>query len=122
MFSDLFWAVYLIDVLSDFPALILVPAVLFAFVTMIVALHNDSQRYESNPISWSYKKFWTPTLLVAFAVALLIILVPSKGTMYMMLGVKTTQNVVESPLGKKLTEIINAEVDGYLKGLTEKQK
>jgi hypothetical protein len=48
--------------------------------------------------------------------------IPEKQTMYMMLGVKTTENVVESPLGKKLRQIIDAEIDGYLEKLGHKEK
>jgi hypothetical protein len=59
---------------------------------------------------------------IPLIVGVLLAFFPSKQTMYMMLGVKTTENVVESPLGKKLQQIIDAEVDGYLKKLQPKSK
>jgi hypothetical protein len=109
MFSDLFWALYLIDVLGNFSSGLGLWVAAVGFWCLLSQLFK-----------WGYKKrLW---LVIGIITLVIIIgcLLPSKGTMYMMLGVKTTENVVESPLGKKLQEIINAEVDGYLKNIKEK--
>jgi hypothetical protein len=117
MFSDLFWALYLIDVVGNFSTGLGLWVAAVGLVFAATAIHDDTCFHEGK---WGYKK---PLWLVMPITTLVIIigcLLPSKGTMYMMLGVKTTENVVESPLGKKLQEIINAEVDGYLKNIKEK--
>ena len=61
-------------------------------------------------------------LCVALVSAPLIIFVPSKDTMYMMLGIRTTDAVLNTDTGKKLQEIIQKKLDGYLLELDKPKK
>jgi hypothetical protein len=127
MFSDLFWAIYWIDVLSSMPESIVgggFVGLVFGGVIAGVGYHKtyalpDTTISDADVIAWKWgiRAFFAG---VAFCIALAFI--PAKSTMYMMLGVKTTENVVESPLGKKLQQIVDAEVDGYLKKLQPNNK
>ena len=38
-----------------------------------------------------------------------------------MLGVKTTENIVQSPIGQKLQQLVNQEIDSYLNKLTKEK-
>jgi hypothetical protein len=116
MFNDLFWAIYWIDVLGSLPGNAFGGVLLAALGSFFVCLFRDFH-LEKPRASSALMGF-----LPVFFTVLLFNFVPSKSTMYMMLGVKTTENVVESPLGKKLQQIIDAEVDGYLKRLNQKKE
>jgi hypothetical protein len=125
MFSDLFWALYWIDVFSSFgPNMVgsLVVAVTafgaigglrLAYITSPKMDNQAAMKFAFVPAAW-----WA---LLVFFFLFSLNFIPTKQTMYMMLGVKTTENVVESPLGKKLQQIIDAEVDGYLKNISPKK-
>jgi hypothetical protein len=128
MFSDLFWALYWIDVLSGLFGAVVGGAgvILTALVFTVLFTHmftDTSFTSESKAIGLlaQRKRFLKIQTVIAISLYSLTVMgafIPSKQTMYIMLGVKTTENVVESPLGKKLQAIIDAEVDGYLKKLT----
>lgn len=111
MFNDLFWALYLIDVLSDFPALIFIPLLSGLAILVIIAIHNDDHCASE---AWSYKKGVGWTVLVSVLCALFIMAVPSKQTMYMMLGVRVTDNFTQTEMGKKLEVYINSQMDEFL--------
>lgn len=128
MFNDLFWALYWIDVLSGLPRTVVTTAailgVLAALLCLICAL-NLSDRHDTTAEQdrADHKKIrkkimWWYVGLVLLSVP--VSLVPSKQTMYMMLGVKATDNIVNSETGKKLQEIVNKEIDGYLEKFNKK--
>jgi MFS family permease len=128
MFSDLFWALYIIDVVSGLGAVFGLS--ILGFGCSIAAVLGNRFGYctdnwgrlRENARPWDAKKWLLIGTLLGAVLGLCVALVPSKKTMYMMLGVKTTENVVESPLGKKLQQIVDAEVDGYLKKLQPNNK
>jgi hypothetical protein len=116
MFHDLFWAIYWIDVLSGLPGLIGLGALLAVMPAFFASFLGHDK---GHPVfTWRVPAVYVGIVLVTALSAF----IPSKQTMYMMLGVKTTENVVETPLGKKLQQIIDAEVDGYLKKLQPNSK
>lgn len=112
MFNDLFWAIYWIDILGGLSrglAGILLFGVVAAIASVILRdLREDGPQTRSIVIGFC----------LSLVVSLPMLFVPSKQTMYMMLGVKTTEHVMDSPLGKKIKQIIDLEVDGYLKKLS----
>jgi hypothetical protein len=116
MFSDLFWALYWIDILSAFGRNVFGAFLLGIILGGIMLLIKEFQR---KPLSTGV---FAAGFLPAFLAVSLLSFIPSKSTMYMMLGVKTTENVVSSPLGQKLQQIVDLEVDGYLKKLQPKSK
>jgi hypothetical protein len=116
MFNDLFWALYWIDILSNIGRHLFLTVFLGGIAGAAVCLVRDFPLPRPRPSSFLLGS------LPALIIGLVSTFVPDKQTMYMMLGVKTTENVVESPLGKKLQQIIDAEVDGYLKKLQPKSK
>lgn len=110
MFNDLFWALYLIGVLSNAWVLLMLPACAGVLTCLFVAMRNDG----TCEAAWGFKAPLRWAIGLSLICALLIILIPSKQTMYMMLGVKMTDNVVNSDFGKKMQKIVDMEVDKYL--------
>lgn len=129
MFNDLFWAIYWIDVLSSLPKQIFGGGLAISVLTLGVAVLGSLAMSERSGTTSEQDRrdaqvFRKKVIISGFIIWLITIgssLIPEKSTMYMMLGVKTTENVVESPLGKKLQAIVDAEVDGYLAKLKPKK-
>ncbi len=115
MFSDLFWTIYWINVLASFPWLLLCPVAATCVYGIIVGIRNDTYG-ATFPYNW-----WKPVTL-GIIVGLLLMLVPPKSTMYIMLGIKTTEHMVESSTVKKLQELVDLEIDGYIGKLTMKKE
>jgi hypothetical protein len=109
MFSDMFWALYWIDVLSDIPNFLTILVMGGLLSVFVVGMATEGRRM--------LLSLWG--IIPSLVLGLLLLFAPSKQTMYMMLGVKTTEHVVESPLGKKLQQIIDLEVDNYFKKVTK---
>lgn len=129
MFNDLFWAIYWIDVLSSLPKQVFGGGLVISILILgVAALGSLAIGERSGTTSEQDRRdaqvFRKKVIISGFIFWLITIgssLIPEKSTMYMMLGVKTTENVVESPLGKKLQAIVDAEVDGYLAKLKPKK-
>ena len=119
MASDLMWSLYWIDVLSKvgggmfFTAFLSLTA---AFTACFITVMWDAEK----AVSLRYSAI--AALCVALVSAPLIIFVPSKDTMYMMLGIRTTDAVLNTDTGKKLQEIIQKKLDGYLLELDKPKK
>ena len=129
MFSDLFWALYWIDVLSGSGVQIFGGLCIIVVLVMLLCVFTSmyyTEEYgmsmedkQKNASKW-YKK-WCWLGGGVYVVCLLTIFIPSKQTMYMMLGVRTTDHVVNSDVGKKLQKIIDSEIDGWLKKYEQKK-
>lgn len=105
MFHDLFWALYWIDVLSGVINHFLgASAAAILGFSAVMALTGGTE-----------PKWGSALAAAAFVCTMLFVFIPSKQTMYMMLGARTTETAINSDLGKKLQTIINKEVDDWLK-------
>jgi hypothetical protein len=123
--NDLFWALYWIDVLGSFPDAFgkavlsgLVAGLVFLF--LFCGINGDFSK--PNPQPRSVKQTIVASVLFMMFVVVVSAFIPSKQTMYLMLGVKTTENVMESDMGKKLKSIVDAELDGLLKKYKPKEQ
>lgn len=112
MFNDLFWAVYIIDVLSDLPAFFLIPFVMGAGA-VVATLYNEEMPTREE--EWGWKQVWKTCFVIGLLIALVIIVVPSKNTMYVMLGTKTTEGFLDTDTGKKIQKLIDLQMDKFLK-------
>lgn len=117
MFSDLFWAIYWIDVLSGFMDHIFGGLTMSILIGVVYSIIRDSTSHGPN---CSTKNILVG-FFVSFVISVLLAFIPSKGTMYVMLGVKTTENIVQSPIGQKLQQLVNQEIDSYLNKLTKEK-
>lgn len=108
MIQDVFWALYLIDILSSWPALFLAPAFTGALVLAVSWIIDDDR-----PAS-TYQRHAISGACVGVVMGLFMILIPSKSTMYIMLGVHTTERFTETEIGQKLEAYVSREVDKFL--------
>jgi hypothetical protein len=120
--NDLFWALYWIDILSGFNGQWMAGTFLGCCLTgglgaLLGAAHADNKQLKYYPL-------WMPITGITVGIILSIVMnfVPSKQTMYLMLGVKTTENVMESDMGKKLESIVDAELNDLLKKYQPKEQ
>ena len=119
MASDLMWSLYWIDVLSNAGAGIVVSAFLSLAAAFVVGFLMTLWDVANAVIA----RYCTIVGLCVMLVSTpLMIFVPSKDTMYMMLGIRTTDAVLNTDTGKKLQEIIQKKLDGYLLELDKPKK
>lgn len=105
MMIDLMWAFYWIDVLGGlhkaFGA-----AALFSVLAIIVNLMSIDLME-----NFLFRRM---SFIVIFVTCIVVNFIPSKQTMYIMLGMKTTDVALQSQMGKKLTAIIEKEIDDWI--------
>jgi hypothetical protein len=112
--NDLFWSLWLIDYLGSLPSN-LIGACFFLFLLLLITLFVNGIIYE-----YEKEKRITRKQMTYFGVGLLFLpflfsAIPSKQTMYLMLGVKTTENVMQTEFGKKIEQLVNQELDKLIK-------
>jgi len=110
MFSDLFWALYLIDVLSQIPGNI-GGGIFFGLVAACIAA---VVRHGMMGVKGVLFKAYAIPFLVVWFMSVALAFIPSKQTMYMMLGVRATENFTQTEMGKKLEAYINGQMDEFL--------
>jgi Na+/proline symporter len=111
--NDLFWALYWIDVLSGCEALLFFPFIAFLLHLLVKGIALEER---------ITKKGIFISMVAGLIVGLVFMLVPSKQTMYLMLGVKTTENVMQSDFGKKIQKIVDQELDKLMSSAGIKQE
>lgn len=118
MLNDLFWALYWIDALSNLGVFFSGPGfvmgcVFFAVISSLAPWLFGIAAKVKYGIWW----FIGSTLL-----GIVTCLIPSKQTMYLMLGVKGGEAVVNSEFGKKIGSIIEGQLDDYVEQFGKKKK
>jgi len=112
MFDNLFWSLYWIDVFSSLGIAVSVGILLASVVGLLCAgFCYDVLKYTS---STALKRGFL-VFSIVLVLALVGSLIPSKPTMYMMLGVKATKDFTETETGKKLEKYINEQLAKLLK-------
>jgi hypothetical protein len=126
MFDTLFWALYGIDVLSKLTALAnglfaaASVATTLALIVCFVVADGDNDDLKHNLGFVFNPAKWVLIPIVLFFLASFAI--PQKDTMYMMLGVRATDNIVNSETGQRVQKLVNKKLDEYLGTLEEKVK
>lgn len=115
--NELMWALYWIDVLAELRTNIAGSGLLTALVCIGATVIYGAAEQRLIP-----KKWWLFIAVVVMLPAILLSFIPSKQTMYVMLGVKTTANVMESDTGKKLQKIVDQQLDDLINTYTSKKE
>lgn len=102
---DLMWAVYWIDVLDSF-----VPKAIGLFLLFFILCIVTSMRVTKWAIG-----LWLCTSVV-------VSLIPSKQTMYIMLGLYGGDKVLNSETGKKLTTLLESHIEEAIGKIEKKGK
>jgi hypothetical protein len=115
MFNDLFWALYLIDILQNIGGALVGGSLITGLICVGPCAYYVLEKEEAVPKLWLYG---IPSIIICSS--LLLAAIPSKQTMYMMLGVRATENFTQTEMGKKLEAYINGQMDEFLNKGKEK--
>lgn len=99
---------YLIDIGINFQIVTFIASIIMMVLYFITAFHNSTSFCDNEKISYKNHLFASKILTVFIFIS---ILVPSKKTMYMMIGAKYLR---ESNVPEKVQMIINKKLDEYL--------
>lgn len=126
--SAIMWFLYLADVVSAIGIIsglaIFIPIVLLSVVTLIFTI-----TYCNGDIDEDKKAFFSKVvkrLCIVLSVAIFFnIVTPSKNTIYMMLGVQVTGNLIQeaskSPITEKALQLLESKLDEAIKENTPNQ-
>lgn len=105
--DNIFWGVYLADIVGTLKITAIVLIVLSVIVLwLLVGLKSDN----IDVPKWQIK-----TAGIVLVLSIIVnIFVPSKQTIYIMLGVKTTDVILDQPVAKKTIELLELKIDKEL--------
>ena len=120
--SAIMWFLYLADVVSSIGAisgfiiLIIGVALVVAIPIYVVAYINGDVKEENKPF---YSKVFKRLCIVLSVAIFFNVVTPSKNTVYMMLGVQVTGNLIQeaskSPITEKALQLLESKLDEAIK-------
>ncbi len=133
---ELVWLVYGISLLENMVPLLGVICTVSGFgliISIIYSIEMNPQRYDSKiELEWKVikkaraKKIITRMTWALVISSVLLVVIPSKKTIYVMLGAYAAQKLSENEdvktIGGKVYTIINSELDEYLDKELKKKK
>lgn len=113
--DNIFWGVYLADIVGTLKVTAFILMCLMSLVLWIlVGMKSDNLDVPR----W---QFVTSGIVLVLSV-LINIFVPSKQTIYIMLGVKTTDVILNQPVAKKTIELLELKIDKELDEIKKETK
>lgn len=110
--NKLSWMLYLCDFVESFNTLLLVSLFFGGFFliafTFYLALEGGDEGHET-PLKLAFEKtllFWAALVVLAFVSCL----IPSKKTMYLMIGSEASEAVAASEVGQQVISIIKGKI------------
>lgn len=126
--SAIMWFLYLADVVSSIGAisgvtiLAIGVALVVATPVYVVAYSNGDVKEENKPF---YSKVFKRLCIVLSVAIFFNVVTPSKNTIYMMLGVQVTGNLIQeaskSPITEKALQLLESKLDEAIKENTPNQ-
>jgi hypothetical protein len=126
--SAIMWFLYLADVVSSigdisgFTILVIGVALVVAMPIYAVAYSNGDVKEENKPF---YSKLFKRLCIVLSVAIFFNVVTPSKNTIYMMLGVQVTGNLIQeaskSPITEKALQLLESKLDEAIKENTPTQ-
>jgi hypothetical protein len=120
--SAIMWFLYLADVVSsigDISGLIILiigVALVVAIPIYVVAYNNGDVKEENKPF---YAKLLKRLSIILSITIFFNVVIPSKNTIYMMLGVQVTGNLIQeaskSPITEKALQLLESKLDEAIK-------
>lgn len=105
--DSIFWGVYLADIVGTIKTAAFVLMCLMSLVLWIlVGMKSDNLDVPR----W---QFVTSSVVLVLSVIICIV-TPSKQAIYIMLGVKTTDTLLDQPVAKKTIELLELKIDKEL--------
>lgn len=113
--DSIFWGVYLADIVSTIKVTAFVLMCLMSLVLwVLVGMKSDN-------IDVPRWQFVTASIVLVVSVIINIV-VPSKQTIYIMLGVKTTDVILDQPVAQKTIELLELKIDKELDEIKKETK
>lgn len=113
--NSIFWGVYLADIVGTIKV---TAFVLICVSTIILWLLIGLKTDNIHAPRWQF--ITTGTILVLSII--INIFTPSKQTIYIMLGVKTTDVILDQPVAQKTIELLELKIDKELDEIKEIKK
>lgn len=107
------------DISSNFATAIMAIGIIIvmcgAFVSFCLSLLGDAEHDDaSHFLGAKWRAYVLRPSIVALVAVILVQLVPSKKTMYMVIGVESLQIAATDPESAKLLRLLRAKIEGYL--------
>lgn len=113
--DNIFWGVYLADIVGTLKVTAFILMCLMSLVLWIlVGMKSDNLDVPR----W---QFVTSGIVLVLSV-IISIFTPSKQTIYIMLGVKTTDVILDQPVAKKTIELLELKIDKELDEIKKETK
>ena len=126
--SAIMWFLYLADVvsaivtISGLTILIIGGILVFTVPIYVISYSNGDVKEENKPF---YSKVFKRLCIVLSVAIFFNIVTPSKNTVYMMLGVQVTGNLIQeaskSPITEKALQLLESKLDEAIKENTPNQ-
>lgn len=120
--SAIMWFLYLADVvgtigtISGLAILIISGILVFAIPIYVISYSNGDVKEENKPF---YSKLFKRMGIILSLAIFLNVVTPSKNTIYMMLGVQVTGNLIQeaskSPITEKALQLLESKLDEAIK-------
>lgn len=113
--DNIFWGVYLADIVGTLKVTAFILMCLMSLVLWIlVGMKSDN-------IDVPRWQFVTSGIVLVLSV-IINIFTPSKQAIYVMLGVKTTDVILDQPVAKKTIELLELKIDKELEDIKKETK
>ena len=113
--DSIFWGVYLADIVGTIKC---TAFVLICVSTLILWLLIGLKTDNINAPRWQFV-----TAAVVLVVSIIItVFTPSKQAIYIMLGIKTTDVILDQPIAKKTIELLELKIDKELDEIKKETK
>ena len=113
--DSIFWGVYLADIVSTIKG---TAFLLICVSSLFLLLSIDLKTDNIHAPRWQFV-----TASIVLVVSIIInIFTPSKQTIYIMLGVKSTSVILDQPVAKKTIELLELKIDKELANIKKETK
>lgn len=125
--NDLILYLYLIDIVNSIDFVLKIAAVVSVVILASVAFYliSESWRLDGDDTKHIVNKYCKPVVVVLVITGLMLAVIPSKQTMYTVLGLYTANQVLQQPqmvgVGNQAMRILQAKLDEYEKELTQER-
>ena len=113
--DNIFWGVYLADIVGTIKVTAFVLMCLMSLVLWILL------GMKSDNLDVPRWQFITSSIVLVLSV-IINIFTPSKQTIYIMLGVKATGVILDQPVAKKTIELLELKIDKELEDIKKETK
>lgn len=111
--NNISWFLYAVDVISSLPAFfgIIIVGLIVLSVARVINADVECDEEGMKAVKHSFFKSYLPIIIICSVV---IVIIPSAKTMYLIMGSEVGEHVVISETGQRVQDAINKKLDEYL--------